>query len=143
MNVVRQITPSLGSLLRANFSMHSPVRTIGTDRLIFSLQNVSHGLASRCLSSSFQLDEGDLNEVFVRGSGPGGQSVNKTRNNVQLTHLPTGITVHCHETRELNQNRRIARKLLRDKIELALHGEDSKLGRKYAKERQRKRKAKQ
>lgn len=37
-----------------------------------------------------QLVEGDLEEQFVRGSGPGGQSVNKTSNCVVLTHLPTG-----------------------------------------------------
>ncbi|KAF7363305.1 putative peptide chain release factor C12orf65 like protein, mitochondrial [Mycena sanguinolenta] len=38
-----------------------------------------------------ELREEDLEEVFVRGSGPGGQSVNKTENNVQLLHRPTGI----------------------------------------------------
>ena len=35
----------------------------------------------------------DLEERHVRGSGPGGQSVNKTSNNVVLKHLPTGIVV--------------------------------------------------
>jgi len=39
------------------------------------------------------LDENDLEEMFVRGGGPGGQSVNKSNNCVVLKHLPTGIVV--------------------------------------------------
>lgn len=38
-----------------------------------------------------QLVEIELEEKFVRGSGPGGQAVNKTANCVVLTHTPTGI----------------------------------------------------
>ena len=34
-----------------------------------------------------------LIETFVRGTGPGGQSVNKTSNCVVLKHQPTGIIV--------------------------------------------------
>lgn len=37
-----------------------------------------------------KLIEEDLEEAFVRGSGPGGQSVNKTANCVVLKHKPTG-----------------------------------------------------
>ena len=36
------------------------------------------------------LNERDLKEEFIHGSGPGGQNVNKLSNCVQLTHLPTG-----------------------------------------------------
>lgn len=39
------------------------------------------------------LVEDELEEQFVKGSGPGGQSVNKTSNCVVLKHLPTGIVV--------------------------------------------------
>jgi len=53
----------------------------------------------------------------VRGSGPGGQSINKTENNVQLVHKPTRIRVTCQETRSLIQNRKIARKILLDKLD--------------------------
>jgi peptide chain release factor len=79
------------------------------------------------------IDEKDLEESFVRGvcgvivlhfasltchtgSGPGGQSINKTQNNVQLLHRPTGIRVSCQETRSLEQNRKIARRILLEKV---------------------------
>ena len=39
------------------------------------------------------LIDDDLEEQFVRGHGPGGQSVNKTSNCVVLKHKPTGIFV--------------------------------------------------
>lgn len=37
-----------------------------------------------------QLNELDLSERFVAGSGPGGSAVNKNSNCVVLTHNPTG-----------------------------------------------------
>ena len=43
-----------------------------------------------------ELNEEDLDEMFVRGSGPGGQATNKTSNCVVLKHLPTGITLKVH-----------------------------------------------
>lgn len=39
------------------------------------------------------LDEDELDEQFVRGSGPGGQATNKTSNCVVLRHVPSGIVV--------------------------------------------------
>jgi len=85
------------------------------------------------------IDENDIRESFVRGSGPGGQKINKSKNNVLLIHVPTGISVQCQETRDLCSNRKIARKLLRDKIDLAVNGETSKLGKKFERIRKKKR----
>lgn len=87
------------------------------------------------------IDEKDIKESFVRGSGPGGQKINKSKNNVHLVHIPTGIFVQCQETRDLTANRKIARKLLRDKLDLSMNGENSKLGRKFEKIRKQKRTA--
>ena len=39
------------------------------------------------------LDENELEEMYVRGHGPGGQAVNKTNNCVVLKHRPTGIVI--------------------------------------------------
>ena len=43
------------------------------------------------------LEESDLVETFVRGSGPGGQKVNKSSIAVQLKHQPSGLEVKVHE----------------------------------------------
>jgi uncharacterized protein (UPF0248 family) len=74
------------------------------------------------------LDEEDLEEKFVKGSGNGGQKVNKTSNRVVLTHLPTQIRVECQDTRSLQQNRKIARKRLQLKVDEYLNGENSRIG---------------
>jgi protein subunit release factor B len=39
------------------------------------------------------LNDDDLIETFVRGSGPGGQCINKRSNCVDLRHIPTGLRV--------------------------------------------------
>ncbi|KAF5331059.1 hypothetical protein D9619_006019 [Psilocybe cf. subviscida] len=70
-----------------------------------------------------ELREEDLEESFIRGSGPGGQSINKTENNVQLVHKPTGLRVACQDTRSLAQNRKLARRWLLEKacVYVSLH----------------------
>jgi protein subunit release factor B len=73
-----------------------------------------------------ELDEDDLTETFIRGSGAGGQKVNKTSNRVLLVHDPTQLRVECQDTRSLTQNRKIARKRLRMKLDDYLNGSQSK-----------------
>jgi uncharacterized protein (UPF0248 family) len=73
-----------------------------------------------------KLKESELKETFVRGSGAGGQKVNKTSNKVVLVHLPTQLRVECQETRSLQQNRKIARKRLQFKLDELLNGNQSK-----------------
>ena len=83
--------------------------------------------------------ESELEEKFVRGFGKGGQKVNKTSNCVELKHLPTGITVKCHQTRYLERNRTLAREILKEKLDYHYNGKDSKIAKNW--ERIRKRKA--
>jgi protein subunit release factor B len=54
----------------------------------------------------------DISESFTRGSGHGGQKVNKTNSCVELFHRPTGISVRVHEQREQHRNRELAYQLL-------------------------------
>ncbi|NXG33254.1 CL065 factor, partial [Dromaius novaehollandiae] len=76
-------------------------------------------------SNLLALNEADLKEQFVRGDGPGGQATNKTSNCVVLKHIPTGIVIKCHQTRSVEQNRKIAREILQEKVDLFYKGEDS------------------
>ncbi|KAL2092646.1 hypothetical protein ACEWY4_012444 [Coilia grayii] len=85
-----------------------------------------------------ELKEEDLEEQFVRGSGPGGQATNKTSNCVVLKHIPTGIIVKCHQTRSMEQNRKIAREILRLRLDVLLHGEEGAVLRRKTEAVQRK-----
>lgn len=71
------------------------------------------------------LRDEDLEETFVRGSGPGGQSVAKTNNKVVLTHKPTGLVIQCHSSRSLFKNREEARRLLIAKLDELENGDQS------------------
>ncbi|KAJ9143859.1 hypothetical protein NKR23_g6351 [Pleurostoma richardsiae] len=70
--------------------------------------------------------EEEILESFLKGSGPGGQKINKTNSAVQLKHVPTGIVVKCQETRSREQNRKIARDLLATRLDDQLNGENSR-----------------
>eukprot|EP00105_Crassostrea_gigas_P030228 XP_011452462.2 PREDICTED: probable peptide chain release factor C12orf65 homolog, mitochondrial [Crassostrea gigas] len=87
--------------------------------------------------------ERDLEESIVKGSGPGGQSVNKTSNCVVLLHKPSGIVVKCHHTRSLAKNREIARELLQEKLDESINGKNSYLAQVMQEKRDKKLKAKQ
>lgn len=90
--------------------------------------------------------EEDIEESFVRGSGPGGQSINKTQNNVQLLHKPTGFRVACQETRSLQTNRMLARRWLLQKLDKlhnpGLSKDELQRARQQERERQRRKKSK-
>lgn len=77
-----------------------------------------------------KLDEHDLEEQFVKGSGPGGQGVNKTVNCCVIKHKPTGLVVKCHEQRSLEQNRRRAREIMVEKLDNLYNGDDSVMAQK-------------
>lgn len=63
------------------------------------------------------IEEDDLHEKFILGSGPGGQKINKTSSCVYLKHLPSNLEVKCQESRSREANRYLAREALCDAFE--------------------------
>jgi protein subunit release factor B len=59
----------------------------------------------------------DIEERFVRGSGPGGQKINKTSSTVWLRHRPTGTEVRCQAQRSQAANREWAWREMCAKLE--------------------------
>lgn len=68
------------------------------------------------------ITEDQLLEKFVRGSGAGGQKINKTSNCVFLKHLPTGVAIKCQMDRSREMNRFLARRELCEQLEMIRDG---------------------
>jgi peptide chain release factor len=68
------------------------------------------------------ITEASLLEKFVRGSGAGGQKINKTSNCVFLKHLPTGVCIKCQMDRSREMNRFLARRELCEQLEAIRDG---------------------
>ena len=61
----------------------------------------------------------EVEEVFCRSGGPGGQHVNKVSTAVTLRHVATGISVRVSTSRSQARNRAEAARLLAAKLEAA------------------------
>lgn len=82
-----------------------------------------------------RINERDLDWKTCRGSGAGGQHRNVTDSAVQLTHLPTGISVRCESERSQKQNKNTALEVLRSHL-LALEKTKGKTSRNASRKRQ-------
>lgn len=71
------------------------------------------------------ITEADLLEKFTRGSGSGGQKINKTNNCVFLKHLPSGVCIKCQMDRSRELNRFLARRELCDQLDAIRNGRAS------------------
>ena len=72
------------------------------------------------------INEDDLIEKFIIGSGKGGQKLHKTASTVYLKHLPSGIEIKCQESRSREDNRYFARVRLCEKLHEIVSDEKTK-----------------
>jgi protein subunit release factor B len=86
--------------------------------------------------------ESDLEERFIKGGGAGGQKINKTASAVQLFHRPSGIRIETQRFRGLADNRKEARKLLKQRLDVLANGPLAKISLKIAKLQKQKAKQK-
>ena len=71
------------------------------------------------------IEEADLNEKFIIGSGRGGQKIQKSATCVFISHAPSNTTIKCQRTRSREDNRYFARKRLCEKIDEHLNQKKS------------------
>ena len=114
-------------MLRKGLSFYSTQRNV-----------VSIPWCNALLLKRLVLHEPEVEEQFIKGSGKGGQKINKVRNCVALKHTPTGIIIQCQHTRSLENNRRIGRKRLLEKLDEIMNGTKSQKNIKIAKVQRKK-----
>lgn len=85
------------------------------------------------------IQEEDLIEKFILGSGKGGQKINKTSSCVYLKHIPSGIEIKCQRERSRALNRLLARRELCERLEEKLFEIKSKKQQEFEKIRRQKR----
>ena len=62
------------------------------------------------------MDLKDFKIEFIKGGGPGGQSVNKTESACRVTHLPTGIQAWNQDTRDQDSNKKRAMERVKEQL---------------------------
>ena len=79
-----------------------------------------------------------VEEQFTRGSGKGGQKINKTSNAVLLKYPPLNLIIRCQRERKRSLNRFLALRELVDRIEFKISPQTSERLKEMDKIRRRK-----
>lgn len=89
---------------------------------------VSQGKIDALLAriAALGIDPRLIDEQFLRGSGPGGQKINKTSSCVRLSYAPLQLDVRCQDSRSRSLNRFLALRELIDRIEMQVSPATSK-----------------
>ena len=74
----------------------------------------------------FSARKKDFRIERIRGSGPGGQHRNKTASCIRITHIESGMSEYCCESRNQHQNLRTAFKRLAKRLVDHYVGQDQK-----------------
>ncbi len=101
---VRQHKSTIRGMLGLAAACSRRWMTIGPRKPVSALQQLA------------EVVEKESKQFVARGSGPGGQSINKTMNAVTMIHEPTGLIVRCQDTRSIQQNKNLALKRLTAKV---------------------------
>lgn len=91
----------------------SPFNAAGARQTSFAAVYVTPDIED---TIDIKIEDKDLEITTMRGSGPGGQAINKIESAVRMKHIPTGIVVNSRSERSQHDNRRFAIKMMKSKL---------------------------
>lgn len=116
--LLRIAGPKATDTLRNEAGGHRFQRSSPTDkRGRVHTSSITVAILPEQAATDVTLLEGDIDWTYMRGSGAGGQNRNKLETACRARHRPTGITVRCESERYREQNKRLARQELLDRLQ--------------------------